>query len=176
MFRFSLHTLVLLSLWIGTAMLVWKYRAPWIVDEDWPVEHYQRAGKTPPHGSPSHSSIAPDGKRQAILGPRGANMDLAPEVEIHDGANVLARFDCKVWSGKVEFIDDNRLICVPTTVNRGNSYDGSPQVFRRRFPEHWWGHLLRPELWLLCGLTVWLIRTFVRHVSTWHRARRARHV
>ncbi len=34
-------------------------------------------------------------------------------------------------------------------------------VFRRRFPEWWWGHLYRPEVWLLplwLGLIVWSIR------------------
>jgi len=31
------------------------------------------------------------------------------------------------------------------------------QTFHRRFPEWWWGHFYRPEVWLAIGLSVLLI-------------------
>jgi len=35
---------------------------------------------------------------------------------------------------------------------------------RRRFPDGAWGHLYRPEIWLLAAITIFLVYIIIRHV------------
>ena len=62
-----------------------------------------------------------------------------------------------VWHmTRVRFVD-NQTIEVMYEENFSNV-----NVFRRRFPEWWWGHFYRPEVWLATGLSVALIWRTVR--------------
>jgi hypothetical protein len=63
---------------------------------------------------------------------------------------------------------NNEWPCFDTNFNRLLSLDwpgGLVRIRERRFPEWWWGHLLRPEVWVLivcAGLCAWRIVTHIK--------------
>ena len=144
--RFSLATLLLLVLWIGAAMAVWFWREPWQLCAP-PVD-------ISPNIKPR---VSPDEKRKldkySII------------IQEYDG--IEAWTDAKVlWTATpvsgyifpVGFID-NETIC-RATFEDGDKEPRGFVFFRRRFPEWWWGHFYRPEVWLfavLSGVLVWRI-------------------
>lgn len=36
-------------------------------------------------------------------------------------------------------------------------------TYKRRFPEYWWGHAFRPEVWSFLALSALLIHRFLKH-------------
>lgn len=197
MFRFSLRTLILLSFWAGTAMLVWQSRRPWNLVEVVPrtdnvaaqVVQYAR----PPNIYDTVANWAPDNRRLARMNyalkprsgflpfqaiPNGTSTVTAQlpkdayltHVEILDykvWPTLLANLEIDEFVTEFNFTDDNHLEC------KGIKHDFT---FRRNHPEWWWGHFSRVELWLLVVLTLALAITFVRHIRAWRRALRAARV
>jgi hypothetical protein len=65
------------------------------------------------------------------------------------------------------FIDDDQ--CVMRLEDSGNS-TGRYRVWHRRFPEWWWGHFYRPEVWLLIifgSLWGWQVIRWFRRRKTY---------
>jgi hypothetical protein len=60
------------------------------------------------------------------------------------------------------FIEDNTIAfeLIPVEPNVRTKIERV--LFRRRFPEWWWGHFYRPEVWVFALLTIFLLVRFVR--------------
>lgn len=184
MFRFSLRTLVLVSLWCGALMAVWARRECWMLVKKEEIKTEER-----PNFVSDARVIAksPDGTRVARADNKGHPFPgfICP-VEIYERASFvitayqlppLYRFVLDEHVYEIEFVDDDTLIC-NHDVGQAMSVNQETRIFllqrltfHRRFPEWWWGQFYRPEVWLLFVLSVVLIVTFVRRVRGW-RARR----
>lgn len=135
--RYSLATLVLMSLWAGALVALYVRREPWNVVEKFSPTGYQQQG----------SRKSPDGRRYWDSDPRGTGV-----FEIKT-CRVLWIFN---WERYVEpatrygdrvsgcFIDNETLDIVVYK----NDKPESVLRFRRHFSEEWWGPFTRPELWM----------------------------
>jgi hypothetical protein len=172
--RFSLATLLLVVFWIGAAMWTWTCRDPWqrLRDDKQPDPTRFRAVA---ELFPNLSDYSPDGTR---IFAHAAFI----EAKICD-RNAVAYPSIYVFpkdSGQsYGFIDDNTIVRDNVTdaewheSGHGSTRDHKYEyvLYRRRFPEWWWGHFYRPEVWLfaaLSGVLIW------RFVSARRRARDAR--
>lgn len=166
MFRFSLRTLVLVALWCGAAMWVWRSRKPWALTQS-RVDNASTSAETYPW-----SVLLPDRTRVARVTflPMPERIDTKgtgymTRVEIRDfyqRSAPLCNIDIQAAARNIYFRDDNTLDCTGAL----------NCIYQRRFPEWWWGHFYRPEVWLLIVLSLALIVTFVRHLRKWRRAGR----
>jgi hypothetical protein len=156
--RFSLGTLVLVVLLSGTLMLVWRQRDPW-------VRYQPYVARRDPN-----NDIVPRVHRRTV------SIDALRRIEIHHRDEYP---DC-VTIVENAGLDEGRIIW---QVN-GNFYDAlfldddtlalddytRIRTFHRRFPEWWWGHFYRPEMWCAIVLSGALIfKFFRRRTKTRHR-------
>ena len=135
--RFSLATLVLLVLWIGALMLIVERRDPWLIEKEASLLGERLA------------TTAPDGRRLYCD---------ADALFVADGPSLL-------WFKKIFHTPDVRILRAQFLNDNTISFDygevGEPSSSgraHRRFPEWWWGHFYRPEVWLaitLSGLLIW---------------------
>jgi hypothetical protein len=144
--RFSLATLVLVILWLATSMLVLHWRDSWVfervVQENVLESELQYSKDKMWHWN------APDGLRHVI----------------YDGNTYVAdRYSAPLfvfkyvenqpqWPGK--FIDDVTLRLYRIMPSK----KFAEVEYHRRFPEWWWGHFYRPEVWAfiaLSGVLLW---------------------
>ena len=149
--RFSLATLLLVVLCLATWMAVFFWRNPWVLK----VKSEPRKGMAAKLDTPI---LTPDGTRECIesqeLGHSWSIVDaktgttLAGIFDEIDGAAYPIRFD-----------DDNTLVVWHSKfiAKQNVVWD---VVFRRRFPEWWWGHFYRPEVWCALVLTALLAWKF----------------
>lgn len=181
--RFSLFTLVLVSLWIGTALLVWTRWEPWEI-----VERSERTA--PPYFTfedidrMKDSHMSPDRTRR-LQPVRRFDIERNSYPEFSDSAAIwLADYSASptvvsithpvLWSYRipeerrlvhVHFSGDEKLVAYFSNRPLLRDIDHAVSlkiVFGRRHPEWWWGHLLRAEVWGLIGMTGLLAWNFVR--------------
>lgn len=170
--RFSLLTLLLFVFWIGLGMVVWVHRHPW------QVHGVSIQPTIKEDGAPANS---PDGRRQftrrggwAPFGwgemilieiPPG---ERPPDAEIcgwpgdPQSTPALCEFNyASTWNHT--FIDNDTFAF--STWNMESS-DGSERsiTMKRRFPEWWWGHFFRLEVWLFALTGITLLVRGVRHI------------
>ena len=141
--RFSLATLVLLVLWIGALMAVWARREPWV------FEHMSAGKSTAGAGY----AEAPDGVRcaQYYFATEETFVTLTDNIDYHLSSN-FERVDGQVQL-PVRFVDNDTLELL-----RENEGSNMIATYHRRFPEWWWGHFYRPEVWVaiaLSGVQIW---------------------
>lgn len=153
--RYSLGTLLLLVLWFALGMTVWMNRAPWKLRNSEAIQ---------PESYSSHSAFSPDGTRIVHARAWGGELvvlDVLPGVTPDEmmclayEKNYLYEFKEYGFPQNVKFID-NDTIEFDTHLLATND---SPQVrvtFERRFPEWWWGHFFRVEVWffVLTGIAL----------------------
>jgi len=157
--RFSLGTLLLLVLWIALGMAVWAYRDPWQLRNTVPRE------LKPARDEPL---LAPDGRRFLTSPPWGGGplfvVEVAPGTVSKDTLfvdyteNVLFKFKDSISPRDCTFIDDDTI----GFVHMEWPMSGAEPVwietaYHRRFPEWWWGHFYRVEVWLFTLVTVVLV-------------------
>ena len=148
--RFSLATLLLVVLWIGAAMAVWTRREPWVeasVEKSIAQPTLDNSGNIILQTRP-----VPDPWRRII----------------YDGATYVGDEHGLLWefpyfNGEPQipygFVDENTLKLWRMTSDRPST-QFAIATYHRRFPEWWWGHFYRPEVWLfalLSGILVWRI-------------------
>ena len=75
------------------------------------------------------------------------------ESHILESANMRVLFELPAERACFStFLDDNTIISIHSDKATGS-------VWRRRYPEWWWGHFYRPELWLLLVFgSLWMWR------------------
>ena len=145
--RFSLATLVLLVLWIGAGMWVWAWRTPWSYSYSESRAEFEKGVPERWFGS---CSYAPDGLRSLALQITTTDVVRKLLIERHSGRK-LFEFPCK--GNPCGFLDDNNCAFRTGTWNLEISPDDQYEVYSRHFPEWWWGHFYRPEVWLALGLS-----------------------
>jgi len=149
--RWSLRTQVVVVLFAGYLLVLWQWREPWQF-----------------HGSikerQSFGLISPDGGRILLTGLGHLSVQVAElGLFLEDDGAEMTLAVLRLHGNsllKPSFIDDDTIVAI-AELNLPST--GAPQyvIFKRRFPEWWWGHFYRPEVWLLplcLGLIVWTIR------------------
>lgn len=152
--RYSLLTLVVVTLWVALAMLVWTRWEPWVleaevvVSDELPGQWISRFRQYEEGSAELRTS--PDGTRY-IYAPEYADSE-GPWIEIWDIRNrslctLLVREHYVLGFGT----DDHILF------GRGGGFLDNSQyrwrVYARRHPEWWWGHFYRVEVWVLIAMT-----------------------
>lgn len=176
--RFSLLTLSLGAICIATVMLMWSRREPWEVTtyaELFPPQFYTVASPVPrPNGyvspdftrrlRPPRKSMFPSFEDSAGIYVADFSSDPIQHSLTH--STLWTFWTPKGWGlASVYFADDTTLVAYylrhPVEPGPGDEYPSLRITFSRRFPEWWWGHLYRPEVWLLpiwLSLIIWSIR------------------
>ena len=163
-FQFSLQTALLAACLAASAMLVYLRREPWYASA--PIPRHEFKFEVPPAWWNSNEEngawIAPDRLRQ-----------FHPFFE---------ELDCYICDRRIEDYHAQRLCTLGSLpISTGGFLDNAtflaghgpwpqdvdPQnndvyvVWHRRFPEWWWGHFYRPEVWITIVLSgVLLLRIF----------------
>ncbi|HLX64819.1 MAG TPA: hypothetical protein VKX17_26340 [Planctomycetota bacterium] len=138
--RFSLLTLLLACLTAGSGIGVYVLRGAW-KPVSGPVSLEQARRWLPAdYNPPLHLFLAPDNKR-LIRNRSGA--DVAPTLVQYDGRStvrdtlfIFPRNCCAC------FADDDTVVLYEDRATQ--SIHG---IFVRRYPEWWWGHFYRREVW-----------------------------
>jgi len=172
--RLSLLTLLLLVLWLATAMLVWERRVPWNLA---PTVHTTEEGRALQAKAIELCKLA---DRSLFEAPDGLR-----DFDAHDGAAYVLdrtiddRFGKRLIFAFIDWYDwvdqdsgipmEGALKEIPGFPRGFLSDDafafeeynfeyGDPRnrwlIFHRRHPEWWWGHFYRPEVWALLALTL----------------------
>jgi len=173
--RFSLGTLVLLVVWCAAGMMVWAFREPWY-----------RASVAPKSESKlEYPERAPDGVRCLCAPPWGGGplsvglRDLEKEGSdvtfFHNERVLLFTFPNTVSPRDCMFYDDDTVLLShmkwPVTTAEP---EWETATFKRRFPEWWWGHFYRVEVWLFVLLGGVLMWRGLLSIRTWRKARSVR--
>lgn len=153
-------------------MLVWARREPWILG----AEYYTDSEFTKKFGdAKTLNRDAPDGRRRlefsvnsllnssAIVDNQSKSKDewlyeLGNRYDYGDGVRQIA----------FAFLDDDRCVSIeisnvlPASTQGGGAPVGRYRIWHRRYPEWWWGHLYRPEVWALVVVMMVLVAQVVR--------------
>jgi hypothetical protein len=157
--RFSLSTLILITLWIGAVIAVVLWHKPWQKVSDQEVKfEYDKAYAL--------NCRSPDGTRECVPGP--ANSGGETSWAILD--RITKRQINLIWvQGSqplmAEFIDNDSLQFGYFSFLSNNLNDpvlSKLSTYHRRFPEWWWGHFYRPEVWCAIVLTALLAWRFAK--------------
>jgi hypothetical protein len=159
--RFSLATLLLLVLWIGAGMWVWAWREPWRYDQT--VSRIDFGRYVPPKWFENGDQF----DRRHFDSPdceRGCNVYVSRDYHyvIYDKHAARSLFEFDGVRAAIGFLDDNNFAFRLGPWSEMLSPDDRCEIFYRRFPEWWWGHFYRPEVWLFIGLSAALLWRFVR--------------
>jgi len=146
--RWSLRTQVIVVLFAGYLLVLWEWREPWV---------YTGTVFDDELRFPVATNISPDKTRR--LHQRNLSVVIFEE----SSSDQLYEIHYQVRGGsKIAFLHDDCLVArAPRIVRDVGLTPERFAVFTRRFPEWWWGHFYRPEVWLLplwLGLIVWTIR------------------
>lgn len=158
--HWSLRTQLLLMLFASYCSLIYAWSSPWV------FEKFLSQNDT------LHNTIGTrvtnDGTRRCKEQPLNS--------EYREFSILDARTDKDLCSFKYRrsregyFLDDNTfLVSFVAKDENGSGYIFKSAIFTRRFPEWWWGHFYRPEVWLLplwLGAIVWTIRKDRKGIRT----------
>jgi len=75
----------------------------------------------------------------------------------HDQSVVLQTIPLSTMITSPDFIDDDTISMLATFHPPGDLEAHQYRIYRRRFPEWWWGHFYRPEVWTSITLCVALL-------------------
>ncbi len=156
--RWSRGTLIFLAVsWVAAISLLWMRREPWVcVAPEADLQSVAAQLDQAEWDLPQFSETSPDKTRFCALGQRSP-----PMLEIHDSRSkrTLTALSIPAHAAYDPKFVDNTMVVQP---HRGSL---TCSLFKRRFPEWWWGHFYRPELWLtifLSGILVWQWRRKAR--------------
>ena len=145
--RYSLATLILVVLWIGSAMAVWTLREPWRKVGEFAVT-------SPQEFVPCVT--APDGRRLSVPGRARLGLDRVSIAAPGDDGELLWLSPTLPRESRhcARFEGDDTLVVL--------SFDNPDRIdtaseWSRRFPEYWWGHCCRPEVYVFLAFTAALL-------------------
>jgi hypothetical protein len=159
--RFSLMTLLLISVWVGAGLGVWFRREAWVLER---IERDPTL--VPSYPAAVNISAAPDGIRKLHT-----TNPFTGRIDIYDDQSAD-------FSYTIDYRDETRMIFDAQFENDDLisffAMFNAPQdefvlvYMRRRFPEWWWGHFYRLEVWAFALITIVLL---VRGVQALRRGR-----
>lgn len=166
--RFSLLTLLLFTFWIGLGMAVWINRAPWQVQkETFPIKEFR----------PQAGTVSPDGRRalrRKVSWGYGPLMlfEITPDEKLSDtrwyfgSKEPLCEFDAGSANDFAFTDDDTIAFSVWKITQQNQTEEASKQmvIYKRRFPEWWWGHFFRVEVWLFALTGIALLLRGIRSI------------
>jgi len=152
--RFSLLTFLIATICVGLAPYVYLHSSPWepqpqtyTLEE---VEALLNGKKTSPRSPDSTRRIYYDGS-VGIQDERDRN--ILHLFSLRDSSSAFEMMfvsptDKTPMHMSMGFIDDNRLL-MAHAVTKGGKEDLRGRIWHRQYPEWWWGHLYRPEVWAM---------------------------
>lgn len=142
--RFSLQTFLLGCLTVGGVVGIWVRNGAWVRDEriyfrrDLPENYFERDW--------TQRLNAPDGRRILTdLRWLGGPADLGNTRIVDEKGKTIYDFGIRLFDKR--FGDNDTILCV--LARDKVEYE----LYRRRYPEWWWGHFYRVEVWVtvVCG-------------------------
>jgi len=163
--RFTLLTLTLMTLWVALAFLVIQRWSPWIPDRfptgetSLPEKEFEKRYATWLQNPKRYES--PDGTRN-VYPVHGSFFTIISETK---SGNML-------WMVPPAhgFLDDDHLLVMDLMSSESAPGSFDIQLWKRRRPEWWWGHLSRAELWAFSALSIFL--SFRAGRAAWKRGTR----
>jgi len=153
--RFSLSTLILVVILAGSLMGIWMRREPWISDESMQADEIAKLlSKEYIYRATGHAFLFIDSADKRSVSIRSLGPERSELAIIADGHRLATiRLDA-AQVRTYAFVDDATLV-VTSRVPFRHVYEDSEDwgvnlqhyLFRRRFPEYWWGHFYRFEVW-----------------------------
>jgi len=140
---------MIIVFWLATLLLAWLWRQPWEFDKNLPAAENSYL-----------DMVAPDGCR--MVSSWEFKFSVIEGTDFRDSKRVLwtlgpdNRFNGR-WLCPRSFVDNDRVICESFVAGTPSRENVEYLLFRRRFPEWWWGHFYRPEVWLLLALSFVLL-------------------
>ena len=138
--RYSLMTLLLTSLFIGSLMACWMLRGSWKLErvfgpQKTDIFEVRRKFFPPRFDFSRKTNVSPDGQRYIEVSneDRANLMYEGPPVNGLPRQPVLFKFP----EGGFIFLDNDSALIINSNF----------AFWRRRYPEWWWGHFFRPEVW-----------------------------
>lgn len=164
--RFSLVSLLLFTIWIGAALGVWFRREAWVLERFEPASDIELNLKmliiedANPYPSP-------DATRNVLTSNPFFHHFTGFQILEMPSEKGLYSHNC---FPVVVDVSNPRFLTNDQIYIRGfHSEDGYGRAYyRRRFPEWWWGHFYRPEVWAFALITIALL---VRGVQALRRRR-----
>jgi hypothetical protein len=148
--RYSLATFFLVCLWVSLAVLAWTRHEAWLLDgRPFAYQPDERAAVRT-----AMAMTSPDGTRCFEPGSPIRMVEPNTGALVYNFMAATNDFVRKTGKGIAVdgFMDDDTVVfALIPTMSFGKPDEGL--VFRRRFPEWWWGHFYRPEVWALLVLT-----------------------
>jgi len=178
--RFSLLTLILVVICLGIGVLVLLRSNAWVPESKAYTEEEVLA-RFPDLKEEKPLRYSPDGTRIAH---RDTGMGGLIEVRGESKRQVLYYFTSRDYSDATDlllaelpheirpssgerpihmlsgFLDDDRVMMIHGSL--GDPTQPRFRVWYRTFPEWWWGHLYRPEVWALVVVMMMLVAQVVR--------------
>lgn len=177
--RYSLLTLVVVTVWVALAMLVWVRWEPWVIGSE-RLTPTELKNRTADYAAMSRvgAEVSPDGTRflsatdAMIL--RNHTSDDDAFVRSHGDAHLeLYSLGNRSNDGTLHagfgFLDNDRCLVAIAPSTGGHGDQIRYAIWYRRHPEWWWGHFYRPEVWALIALTVFSSVIAVRSRLKRHR-------
>jgi hypothetical protein len=157
--RFSLLTLLLIVLWLATAMLVWSRREPWVLDgQSITQKECERRMGAPLilNESGGLPYKAPDG-RMALY------VDNTTLYIVEKEIGIIGIVPSTQFMSQCLGFVGNDFILFADDFEPGQPTDNPHfNLYKRRHPEWRWGHFCRPEVWALIVLSLTLLVHFTR--------------
>lgn len=175
--RIHLSTALLLMFAVPVGVLCYLRSSPW-EPEDSTMTHEEELARFP-HWNFQERRYSPDGTRKFNTGYFGEIIVDAKSPELSKPLYTFAGIDFGdelhynlqlypknplVHHG-LGFIDDDHCLFVHCIDPKSKPPRAAYRIWRRRFPEWWWGHFYRPEVWGGGVLGLILLIVFVRFVK-----------
>ena len=161
--QFHLSTAIILLFWVGSAIWVWTSRKPWVFAS-------QRIEKTLEAKDINLAPVAPDERRMVVSHVDEGPLNEFPVFDVQDFHNpeltviTLSQIDVNEHAEPIRFLDNDTLEFAREVLTK--DYELVHNViytYKRRFPEWWWGHFYRPEVWLFILLSAALLFVAIRN-------------
>lgn len=163
--RYSLLTLILVISWLSSGIAVFIFsECCWAFDRNsstnYSLEQVAASTNKSPDGTRWIRLVIPDcdygGVWETRLDSQGVHDEFLDYFFLPDG---------KYQMRQVGFLNDETILGLID--NPVNGVDHVEIVgWRRRFPEWWWGHFYRPEVWIFVGLTCVLFWCVIKWLRT----------
>ncbi len=156
--RYTLSTLLMVVLLLASLLACWLRQNPWFAMEV-QKENLERIMR----GRTKLETIATDNRILKYF-PSSYPDEPSLSIELWDGrGNYITSFPYKYCESQAGFADDDTIVVTSSENRAGESSEGVTAIYRRRYPEYWWGCFYRFEVWAAFLSGGMLLAIAVRH-------------
>lgn len=145
------------AIFLASLALSWRGRQPYEKRDEFPLRDAEQ------HGVRIQDSIVSTSDGRQI---KPDDLDARPVTVVDRAGNELITLPTVPFAESARFINDDTIIFL--RFDKDNRFE--VLLFKRRFPEYWWGQLYRVEVWLALISGVALIGFVVRERQSREKA------